>query len=157
MIITTQRSNIFLAIDTFLTAIGWIGFFYLFTRGVLGGVKDSSYQTPQMTILDPVLPTLTTLSGYLLVAAVNALLIVLWARYHKLFFKDLDVHRAAGGIGNDVVAEHFELSSNQLSEIQSSRVTVIYHATDGSIAHLETDQLQMQTISNPEFERSKVA
>lgn len=157
MIITTQRSSLLFAIDTTLTALGWIGFFYLFSRGVIGVVDTAIYQTAQPTMLDPFLPTVTTLAAYLLVAAVNTLLIVLWARYHKLFFKDLYVPRLIRPIEDHAIAEHFQLSCNQLREVQSSRVTVVYHATDGTIAHLETDQLQIQTINVPDFEQAKVA
>ncbi|SHI36448.1 poly-beta-1,6-N-acetyl-D-glucosamine biosynthesis protein PgaD [Pollutimonas bauzanensis] len=143
MIITTQRSSIAQAIDATLTALGWIGFFYLFTKGV-ASIIDGTYDSPRIAILDPFLPTATTLAAYLLVAAFNALLLVLWARYRKLFFKDLRRVRAPAPIDDASVAQHFRLSCNQLREIQDSRVTVIYHAPDGAIAHLETDQLRMQ-------------
>ncbi len=157
MIITTQRSSIALAIDAMLTALGWIGFFYLFTKGVVS-IIDGTYDSPKMAILDPFLPTVTTLAAYLLVAAFNALLVVLWARYHKLFFKDLRREHAPALIDDDSVAEHFQLSCNQLHEIQDSRVTVIYHSLDGAIAHLETDQLRMQRADNSQGdEAAKVA
>ncbi len=144
MIITTQRSSVSLAIDTTLTAIGWMGFFYLFTRGVVSVMDKASYGSAQVSMLDPYLPTMTTLAAYLFVGAANALVLVLWARYHDLFFKDLEVPKALPRIDEVTVADHFQLTLNQLREIQTSRVTVIYHATDGAIAHLETDQLQMQ-------------
>lgn len=148
MIITTQRSTFALAIDSLLTALGWIGFFYLFTKGVVS-IINNSYDSPTITFLEPFLPTITTLTAYLLVAAFNALIIVLWGRYHKLLFKDLLQRRASTSIDDDTVASHFQLSTNQLHEIQDSRVTVIYHSTDGAIAHLETDQLHMQPAGNP--------
>ena len=158
MIITTQRSSVFLAIDATLTAMGWIGFFYLFSRGVIGVVDAAAYENTRVSMLDSYLPTVTTLATYLLVAAVNALVIVLWARYHNLFFKDLQRPQALPHIDDDTVAEHFQLTANQLKEIQSSRVTVIYHATDGAIAHLETDQLQAQPQYGSHYlERVKVA
>jgi biofilm PGA synthesis protein PgaD len=158
MIITTQRSSIFLAIDATLTAMGWIGFFYLFTRGVTSMVDVAAHGSPRISALDLYLPTVTTLAAYLLVGAVNALVLVLWARYHNLFFSELYRPKALPRIDEGMVAEHFQLTFNQLREIQSSRVTVIYHATDGAIAHLETDQLQVQSAhSATTLERVKVA
>ena len=148
MIITTQRSTLALAIDSTLTALGWIGFFYLFTKGVVSIINDN-YDSPGIAFLDPFLPTITTLAAYLLVATFNALIIVLWARYHKIFFKDLLQRRVPASIDDETVASHFQLSTNQLHEIQDSRVTVIYHSTDGAIAHLETDQLHMQPADSP--------
>lgn len=143
MIITTQRSSIALAIDTALTALGWIGFFYLFTKGVVS-ILNETYGSAAWPSLERFVPTATTLMAYLLVGAFNALVVVLWARYHKLFFKDTRRTLAQPQVDDDTVALQFQLSCNQLREIQDSRVTVIYHSADGAIAHLETDQLRMQ-------------
>lgn len=157
MIITTQRSSTFLVIDAMLTAIGWIGFFFLFTKGVVS-ILDGTYDSPKMAVLDHFMPTVTTLAAYLLVGVFNALVIVLWARYHALFSNDRAQHSMQVQVDDDTVALHFQLSRNQLHEIQDSRVTVIYHSTDGAIAHLETDQLRMQPAGNtPAFEAAKVA
>lgn len=147
MIITTQRSPIALAIDTSLTALGWIGFFYLFTKGVVA-VMDGSYDSPSTPFITQLWPTAHTLAVYALVAAFNATLVVLWGRYRKLFFRKINRREANDKIDDETVATHFHLSSNQLHEIQDSRVTVIYHSNEGNIAHLETDQLRMQPAGN---------
>ncbi|HWL27607.1 MAG TPA: poly-beta-1,6-N-acetyl-D-glucosamine biosynthesis protein PgaD [Burkholderiaceae bacterium] len=147
MIITTQRSPLFLAIDTALTALGWAGFFYLFTKGVVAIVGGHLGST-SMTVIDPFIPTLHTLAVYVLVIAFNALVIVLWARFHKLLFKDLFGRRDKPSVDDETVASHFRLSCNQLHEVQESRVIVIYHSNDGDIAHLETDQLRIQSGGN---------
>lgn len=157
MIITTQRTTLALAIDSLLTGLGWIGFFYLFTKGVIS-IIDGTYDSPGIGFLKPFLPTITTLTAYLLVAAFNTLVIVLWARYHKLSFKNPLERRIPACVDDDTVASHFHLSTNQLHEIQDSRVTVIYHSNDGAIAHLETDQLHMQAAQRPSlYDVAKVA
>ncbi|HWK70192.1 poly-beta-1,6-N-acetyl-D-glucosamine biosynthesis protein PgaD [Pollutimonas sp. M17] len=147
MIITTQRSPLALAIDTALTALGWIGFFYLFTKGVIA-VMDGNHHGPSVPYMEQLWPTARSLTVYALVAAFNAVLVVLWGRYRKLFFRTLNRREAAAKIDDETVATHFHLSSNQLHEIQDSRVTVIYHSNEGDIAHLETDQLRMQPAGN---------
>jgi biofilm PGA synthesis protein PgaD len=157
MIITTQRSPLALAIDTALTALGWIGFFYLFTQGVVA-VMDGSYNAPSTPFMNQLWPTAQTLTVYALVAAFNAMLVVLWGRYRKMFFRKLNQRNAAIKVDDETVATHFHLSSNQLHEIQDSRVTVIYHSNEGEIAHLETDQLRMQPAgNNPVFDTVKAA
>jgi biofilm PGA synthesis protein PgaD len=157
MIITTQRSPLALTIDAILTALGWAGFFYLFTKGVVA-VLEGHFNSPNMAVIDPFIPTLSTLGVYMFVIAFNALLIVLWARYRKLFFRDLLENRAKLRIDDETIASHFRLSCNQLHEIQGSRVTVIYHSNEGDIAHLETDQLRIQPAgNNHEFEAIRVA
>lgn len=157
-IIQTQRTPGILALDIVLTAIGWAGFFYLFTRGVLSVLGAVPYSA-HIPWLGAFLPTMSTLAAYLLVAAFNTLLVVLWARYNRV----ATAHRRAqaqppSDADDEIMASHFHLSCNQLHEIQGSRVTVIYHADDGDIAHLETDQLRMQPAGNSHlFEAARVA
>ncbi len=157
MIITTQRSPLALAIDATLTALGWAGFFYLFTQGVVN-VLAETYTSPEVPLLEPFVPTVTTLATYLLVAAFNALVIVLWAHYHRIRATPPVSETALEDIDDVAVASHFHLSRNQLHEIQDSRVTVIYHSVDGDIAHLETDQLRVEApASLPAYGATKVA
>jgi biofilm PGA synthesis protein PgaD len=158
MIIQTQRSPAVFMLDVVLTGFGWAGFFYLFTRGVLSLLNALPYR-PRVPLLDMFLPTLSTLALYLLVAAFNALLVVLWARYNRIAStSDRAQAMPHTDADDDVLASHFHVSPNQLHEIQDSRVTVIYHKEDGDIAHLETDQLRMQPAGNsPVFETARVA
>ncbi|HUH60077.1 MAG TPA: poly-beta-1,6-N-acetyl-D-glucosamine biosynthesis protein PgaD [Candidimonas sp.] len=157
MIITTQRSPLALAIDAALTALGWAGFFYLFTQGVVN-ILAETYTGPDAPLLEPFVPTLTTLAAYLLVAAFNALVIVLWAHYHRIYSSEAMPATGLEYVDDQAVASHFHLSRNQLHEIQDSRVTVIYHSVDGDIAHLETDQLRVETApALPAFGATKVA
>ena len=146
MIITTQRSRIAWTIDTILTALGWIGFFYLFTKGAVSLLH--SQFGPGSQIVDPFLPTLETLSLYALVAAFNAMLVVLWGKYRKHFFATLRRNRLPNSIDDAAVASHFHLTCNQLREVQGSRVTIIYHSQDGDIDHLDTDQLRVRPAGN---------
>lgn len=147
MIIKTQRTPLAYTIDTALTALGWLGFFYLFTKGLVS-IINGSYDSPATPLIQTFMPTVNTLMVYLLVAAFNATLVVLWARFHKTLFGRLSRHSTQQGVDDESVASHFHLSCNQLHEIQDSRVTVIYHSMDGNIAHLETDQLRMQPAGN---------
>ena len=152
MIITTQRSPAAWTIDTILTAIGWAGFFFLFTRGVVS-ILSRHYGEEAMAA-EPFLPTLQTLFIYALVACTNAALVVLWGKYRKHFFTALRRNRLPSGIDDAVLASHFHLSRNQLHEIQGSRVTIIYHSNDGDIDHLDTDQLRVQPAGNSDVYES---
>ncbi|MBB5214317.1 poly-beta-1,6-N-acetyl-D-glucosamine biosynthesis protein PgaD [Parapusillimonas granuli] len=161
LIITTKRTSLGWTVDAALTALGWMAFFYLFTRGVVSIVHAGGIQ-PMPSLLDPavtpLVPTLQTLALYLLVACFNALVVVAWGRYHKRLFRRLKLIRSADAVDEEELASHFHLSCNQLHEIQGSRVTVIYHSNDGAIAQLETDQLRMQPAGNsPVFHTVKVA
>jgi biofilm PGA synthesis protein PgaD len=160
-IITTKRSSPGWIIDATLTALGWAAFFYLFTRGVVSIIYAGGIQ-PMPALLHPevapLVPTLHTLAIYLMVACMNAVLVVLWGRHHKRLFRALKLLRSLDGVDEEQLASHFHLSCNQLHEIQGSRVTVIYHSNDGAISQLETDQLRIQPAGNsPDFHTVKAA
>jgi len=157
MIITTRRSLFGLALDTTFTALGWLAFFYLLGRGVLA-IVNSQYANPGSAIGDPVSPAISTLISYMLVAALNALVLVLWARFRKTFFRKLVRRRNPISINEETVASHFSLSPVQLHEIQDSRVTVIHHSPDGGIDHLKADSLYIEPGSRTEiFETARAA
>lgn len=160
-IITTKRSSLAWTMDAGLTALGWAAFFYLFTRGVVSIFHAEGLQPMPSLVsstVTPLVPTLQTLAVYVVVACINALLVVLWGRYHKRLFRTLKMLRSSDGVDDDELASHFHLSRNQLHEIQGSRVTVIYHSNDGAISQLETDQLRIQPAGNsPVFHTAKVA
>ncbi|MGB6104720.1 MAG: poly-beta-1,6-N-acetyl-D-glucosamine biosynthesis protein PgaD [Pusillimonas sp.] len=154
MIITTQRSRLAWAIDSSLTALGWAGFFFLFTRGVIS-ILAESHGTQAAAM--PLPPTVQTLVLYAAVACLNAGLVVLWGKYRKHFFTALKRNPPQSSVDDAVVASHFHLSSNQLHEIQGSRITVIHHSSDGDIDHLETDQLRMRPAENNSVYEESVA
>ena len=144
-LINTPSSRSAWAIDAFLTAAGWVGFVYLIGNGIAvitdsGGPNGSAWATAR--------PTIETLMAYATIAAFNALLVVLWVSYQDSFFMSLRRKDAPRILDDDTVASHFALSSNVLREIQVSQVTVIYHADDGAITHLETDQLRVHPAEN---------
>ena len=147
MIITTQRSPLAWTIDTALTAMGWVGFFYLFTEGVVS-ILGENYSEAATATPGSLVPTVHTLVLYLAVACFNALLVVLWGKYRKYLFQAGRRSGQQDAVNDEQLASHFHLSCNQLHEIQDSRVTVIYHSNEGDIAHLETDQLRMQPAGN---------
>ena len=147
MIIMTRRSLFGLAIDTTLTALGWVGFFYLLASGVLT-IVESPYANPGSSMVDPSSPAISTLISYMLVAALNALVLVLWARCHKTFFRKFITRHKQILINQEAVASHFSLSPVQLHVIQDSRVTVIHHSPDGGIAHLEAGPLYIEPGSD---------
>jgi biofilm PGA synthesis protein PgaD len=156
MIINTRCSRLAMIIDALMTAIGWVGFYYLLSQGlpILGARPLDVAQTSLPTQW---LPTLLTLSIYLAVAAFNALLLMLWVRYHKLFFIKLRRNAVLSNLNDNLVASSFKLSCNLLHKLQDSRISVIHHNAHGDIARLELDEL-LQPPSNCEiFELTRAA
>ncbi|TCT10426.1 poly-beta-1,6-N-acetyl-D-glucosamine biosynthesis protein PgaD [Paralcaligenes ureilyticus] len=156
MIINTRCSLFAMIIDALMTAVGWVGFYYLLSQG-FPTLSASPLDVVQAPLPTPWLPTLLTLSIYLTVAAFNALLLMLWVRYHKLFFIKLRRHGTPSNLNDNAVASSFMLSCNLLHKLQDSRVSVIHHNARGDIARLELDEL-LQPPSNCEiFELTRAA
>lgn len=145
-IITTRCSPIAQAIDTLLTAIAWCGFLYLFIQEI-STLFIATPENPSGGSAAQLSLTAQTLLIYLTVAAFNALLLVLWARYHKLFFKNMG-HRDALELDEETLASSFSLSCHQLRQMQESRIAVIHHTIDGNINSLETQSQRLQPASN---------
>lgn len=144
-LINTPSSRGAWAIDAFITAAGWVGFVYLIGNGIAVVIGSGNPAGPAWATARP---TIETLMGYATIAAFNALLVVLWVSYQDSFFRSLRHKVALGVLDDETVASHFALPSNVLREIQVSQVTVIYHADDGAITHLETDQLRVHPAAN---------
>ncbi|MBP6018076.1 MAG: poly-beta-1,6-N-acetyl-D-glucosamine biosynthesis protein PgaD [Burkholderiaceae bacterium] len=145
MIIKTQRSLIGLTMDGALTAVGWIGFFYLFTQGVMSLLMPAYQKTGYAAQLAALMPSIQTLMVYLLVLLLNGVLLVLWACYCQTLFKRLISRQIHLESTAPAVAAHFHLLPKQLHDVRDSRVTVIYHTDEGDINHLEIDQLEVYT------------
>lgn len=140
LIITTRRSPLGFMLDASLTAIGWVGFMYLFTEGVAREVY-ASHLANTVSPSSQLLSTADTLGLYLLVACINAILVALWGHYRKQLSQCLAPRAAPRAIGMDTRASQFHLSDYQLHEFENSRVIVVHHLDDGVIERLETDQL----------------
>lgn len=134
-IIRTRCSRITVIVDTFLTALGWLGFSYLVTAGVSAVISDVEHSL-EITLLGTVLPTTQALLLYVTVAALNGLLLMLWGTYRRRLTRVAPV----GAVAPDdaLFAERFSLSGPQLHDIRLSRLLVIHHADDGEISRWES-------------------
>lgn len=133
-IIRSHRPRAILIMDTLLTALGWLAFSYLVTAGIIA-VIDGADHSFEFSLLGNVVPTTLALLLYITIAAVNALLLMLWGTYRKRLTR-IPPH---GGIALDdaSLAERFELSGAQLEDIRLSRLLVIHHADNGEISRWE--------------------
>lgn len=145
-IITTRCSRIAQIIDSLLTAIAWCGFFYLVIQGVSTLFASTTEYPDGFATQFPLI--MHTLAIYLAVAAFNAMILVLWAKYHKIFFRKLGHRHAVSKLDDETLASSFSLSCQQLREMQYSRMAVIHHTPEGNIAGMETRSPRPQLASN---------
>lgn len=143
MIITTKRSSMGYLCDALMTGLAWLLFMYLFTDGVV------ALAAPSLSLPDLAFPgpghyrEILTLIAILTVPALFVMAVWHVTR-ERLTRGALDQDPSPNPLDDQVLAEHFRLSSRQLNDVQTSRVTVIYHSGEGLIDRLETDRLQLQ-------------
>ncbi|MCY1531692.1 Biofilm PGA synthesis protein PgaD [compost metagenome] len=137
MIITTQRSRAGYLFDLVLTAVGWFAFVYLFGAGILAIVRDAA-EGPGLAPWPAFVPTMRTLSGYALLAAANAAVLVAWAVYNHLRFSGKDRRKPIKPLSDRRLAISFALTPAQLSHLRSARSAVIHHGPEGEITGIES-------------------
>lgn len=134
-IIRTQRPRTILLLDTLLTCAGWLAFSYLITAGLISVANGTDHSLEFSVMGQPASTTLVLLL-YLTIAAINALLLMLWGTYRKRLTRSAPQSRVP--MDDVSQAERFALSGAQLEDIRLSRLLVIHHAEDGEISRWES-------------------
>ena len=135
LIIRTRRSHLAVVVDTILTALGWLGFSYLMAAGITAVVNGMDHSL-EISFLGGALPTTQSLLLYVTIAAINALLLMLWGTYRRRMTRTAPDE--ASVLDDVSFAENFALSSPQLHDIRLSRLLVIHHAENGEISRWES-------------------
>lgn len=138
MIVKTPRSALYTAVDTVLTTLAWIAFFYLCISGIPSIVRGKIHGLA-VPLASNLLPAVHTLLSYLLVSIVIAALLFAWARYNALHFGRRQRRHPLPEASMERLAASFEVTLPQLLAIQESRRIVVHHSPEGRITDLEGD------------------
>ena len=126
MIITTTRSRLGVLLDTLLTIIGWLGFLYLLGMGIVA-ILQGLVTGPDVPLWSAFLPTASTIMSYVIVAAVNAAILVAWALYNQWRFSGLNRRKARPVTRVGQLAQSFHLAPEQIRKIAGAKVAVVHH------------------------------
>jgi len=69
-------------IDLVLTLVAWLGFGYLIYLGLIKALTENAFLGPR-----PFESTLVTLALYFIIALVNGLILIMWAKYNQFRFR----------------------------------------------------------------------
>ncbi|QRQ85434.1 poly-beta-1,6-N-acetyl-D-glucosamine biosynthesis protein PgaD [Cupriavidus oxalaticus] len=133
MIIRTRRAPLRRAFDAVLTALAWTGFFYLFASGIRDILLEAS-AGPDVPFWSAMMPTMGTLSVYVLVGVFNGVVLLVWALYNQVRFAGMDRRKPLPPLGDDELVASFGLPGQRVRSLQQARVAVIDHDHDGGIA-----------------------
>lgn len=130
-LIFTERRLLPKLFDTLMTLIAWGGFIwllYLGVRSLLHAVPEARF-----TLLGQ---TFGTLSFYIIIAVLNSLLLIFWAKYNqRRFSTERRTRRQA--LPDTQLTQHFGLTPQVLEQLKQAQIVVVHHNDDGTTLEIE--------------------
>ncbi|MBD2785147.1 poly-beta-1,6-N-acetyl-D-glucosamine biosynthesis protein PgaD [Xenorhabdus sp. DI] len=117
LIFTEQKLSLRL-IDILLTILAWVGFIYLFMVGLFNASHN--------------------ITPYIVIAIINALLLIGWAKYNQHRFK-IERRRHRPALTHAEVAQSFMLEQKLLDTLRQSKVSSISYDNHGHIIGINKD------------------
>ena len=125
-LIVTEQRLLPRLIDSVLTLMAWAGFIWL----IYHGVRSIWYSQLQGDLL-PLELTFDTVMFYALIALVNSLLLVLWAKYNQIRFS-VERRTRRDELSDEQLAAHFGLQPAVLEQLKHSKIAVVSYNDDGT-------------------------
>ena len=130
-LIFTELRLIPRVMDTILTLVAWIGFSYLVYNGLIAALAHSPFMG-----LRPFFTTLNTVTFYALVALVNGLLLIGWAKYNQVRFR-IERRNRRPGLEKTELATSLHLTEQAAYGLNHGRVVTVFHTENGEIDHVD--------------------
>lgn len=121
--------------DAALTVVAWGGFlFFLYARLWMQLTEESDHRW------SVIIASFNTVLIYLLFAALNGWLLILWYQYNR---RRANVRRRQPGLlPHDELARSFNVSPQLISEMSQHNLLTVYHDQIGRIIELKISALQ---------------
>jgi len=74
-----------------------------------------------------------TLIGYCLVVALNTAILIVWARYNQVRFRDKEKRRSAEIVTLEELGERYGVSASTVAEWQKARTLTMHHDQHGHL------------------------
>jgi biofilm PGA synthesis protein PgaD len=118
-----------------LTAVAWVVYLYLVRDGAAAalGVAVAVGMLEPYSPPDEICAVAQTLGRYALVAAVNAALLIAWARYNQLRFRGRERRKAPAPVTLKALSERYVRPVSDLAEWQQARVLTLHHDETGQL------------------------
>lgn len=113
--------------DMILTLVAWIGFSYLIYHGLIVALAHSPFMG-----LRPFFTTLNTVTIYLLIALINTVLLIGWAKYNQHRFR-VERRKRRPELEKNELAASLHITEQLAYELNQARVLTVFHYEDGEI------------------------
>jgi biofilm PGA synthesis protein PgaD len=132
-LILTEHRMLPRIFDGILTAIAWGGFIFFLYANLLMQFTDRSNDN-----WDVVMASFNTVLVYLLVAALNGWLLILWYQYNLRRY-NARRHGSMASLRHEDLAESFNIAPQIISEMSQYNLLTVYHDHIGRIVELKTN------------------
>jgi biofilm PGA synthesis protein PgaD len=132
-LILTEHRMLPRIFDGILTAIAWGGFIFFLYANLLMQFTDRSNDS-----WDVVMASFNTVLVYLLVAALNGWLLILWYQYNLRRY-NARRHGSMASLRHEDLAESFNIAPQIISEMSQYNLLTVYHDHIGRIIELKTN------------------
>lgn len=119
-----------------ITLLAWFVWFYLFLPLISLAAWWMGIETFSVYMLEPVTRGyLLSLTGYAVVVAVTALMIVSWSRYNQVRFGGPDRRQPMPPVTQEMISQRFRVDEAMLEKIQNARTLDLNFDPTGQLAH----------------------
>ena len=139
-LILTEHRMLPRIFDGVLTAIAWAGFAFFLYANLLMQFTERGNDS-----WDAIMASFNTVLVYLLVAAINGWLLILWYQYNLRRY-NARRHGSMTSLRHEELAESFNIAPQIISEMSQYNLLTVYHDQIGRIIDLKINQ-------NEEIER----
>jgi biofilm PGA synthesis protein PgaD len=130
-LIFTEQRIIPRVIDVVLTIMAWIGFTYLIYTGLINALINSPFMGVR-----PFFTTVNTIMCYGIIALVNGVILIGWAKYNQYRFR-VERRNRRPGLERKELAQSLQITEEQALVLNVGRVMTVFHNENGEIAHVE--------------------
>lgn len=120
--------------DGALTLLAWAGFLFFLYANLLMQITAQSDHRWEVIVV-----SFNTVLVYLLIAAINAWLLILWYQYN-LRRINARRHGSLSSLRHDELAESFNVTPQIISEMSQYNLLTVYHDQIGRIIELKINQ-----------------
>ncbi|MFK3790330.1 MULTISPECIES: poly-beta-1,6-N-acetyl-D-glucosamine biosynthesis protein PgaD [Pseudomonas] len=144
-IIRTRQRPFLVIVDVFFTLVAWGALLYLLVRGLWPLLYTHEGPRFEAGVLD----ALTTLQFYGLVAVINAVLLISWARYRQRRSRKYPPRLPAPAVDDKRLSETFKLSDETFAQMRQPGSLIVHNDAEGGISHVTTQFYRIQPEAQP--------
>lgn len=130
-LIFTQQRWLPRAVDVVLTIVAWALFFYMFVTGFLAVIKAGAQPGVRFGLL---FATVDTLLVYLLIGALNAGVLAVWAKYNEIRRRGGERRSAIPALNDDQLMHSFDLPEHLLGIVRGNQIVTVFNDEHGRIS-----------------------